>query len=156
MLRPFSQRSGIETDRRAVLAGCMALLVLPSAARSETDDLEKAVHAFTGGSVPKSGKVAIDVAPLVENGNAVAVEITVDHPMNKDNFVKEIALFNERNPQPEVAVFHLSPRSGQARVITRIRLATSQHVVAVARLSDGNCWADRREVIVTIAACTEE
>jgi sulfur-oxidizing protein SoxY len=118
--------------------------------------MEQAIRAFTGGTEPRPGKVAIEIAPLVENGNAVAVEITVDHPMQPNNFVTDIALFNEKNPQADVAVFHLTPRSGRAHVITRMRLATSQHVTAIARLSDGSYWSDKREVIVTIAACTEE
>ena len=93
---------------------------------------------------------------MVENGNAVSIEVAVDHPMLPGNFVTDIAIFNEKNPLPGVAVFHLTPRAGRAHVITRMRLATSQHVTAVARLSDGSFWSDAREVIVTIAACTEE
>ncbi|MGL4494923.1 MAG: thiosulfate oxidation carrier protein SoxY, partial [Beijerinckiaceae bacterium] len=64
--------------------------------------------------------------------------------------------FNEKNPQPNVATFHLSPRAGKAWVATRIRLATTQHLTAVAKLSDGRFFQDTKEVIVTIAACTEE
>jgi sulfur-oxidizing protein SoxY len=125
-------------------------------ARAEPEDMERAIRAFTGGLEPKSGKVAIEIAPLVENGNAVAIEVSVDHPMQPGNFVTEIAIFNEKNPQADVAVFHLTPRAGRAHVVTRMRLATTQHVTAIARLSDGSCWSDKREVIVTIAACTEE
>lgn len=142
--------------RRAAIAAGMAVLVLPAVARAEPDDLERAIQAFTKGVEPRVGKVKLDVAPLVENGNSVSVTIDVDHPMTGADRVTEIALFNERNPQPEVGVFHLSPRAGRAHVETRIRLATSQHLVAVARLGDGSVWSDRREVIVTIAACAEE
>lgn len=142
--------------RRAALAGGVAVLVLPAVARAEPDDLERAIRAFARGAEPRTGKVKLDVSPLVENGNSVSIAIDVDHPMTGGNRVREIALFNERNPQPEVAVFHLSPRAGRAHVETRIRLATSQHLVALARLGDGSVWSDRREVIVTIAACAEE
>lgn len=158
MSSPFSPPSGIEPDRRFVLAlGCgLAAGVLVRPARAEPEAMTRAVLAFTGGNVPKPGKVALDIAPLVENGNAVGVEVRVDHPMRVDDHVTQIALFTEKNPQADVAVFHLSPRAGRAHVVTRMRLATSQHVTALARLSDGSHWADTREVIVTIAACTEE
>ncbi len=65
-------------------------------------------------------------------------------------------VFNEKNPNPEVAVFHLGPRNGSSRVDTRIRLATTQKLAAVAELSDGSLWSDQVEVIITIAACLEE
>jgi sulfur-oxidizing protein SoxY len=142
--------------RRAAIGAGMTVLVLPAVARAEPGDLEKAIRAFTKGTEPRAGKVKLDVAPLVENGNSVSVTIDVDHPMSGADRVTEIALFNERNPQPEVGVFHLSPRAGRAHIETRIRLSTSQHLVAVARLGDGSAWSDRREVIVTIAACAEE
>lgn len=149
---------GTEPDRRRLLhagAGLVAL-VLVRPARAEPEAMARAIAAFTGGVTPVAGKVTLDIAPLVENGNAVGVEVRVDQPMTGANPVTDIALFTEKNPQPEVAVFHLSPRAGRAHVTTRMRLATSQHVTALARLADGSCWLETREVIVTIAACTEE
>ncbi|CAN1493202.1 sulfur oxidation protein SoxY [Rhabdaerophilaceae bacterium] len=168
MLQPFSRHSGTSVNlaaghvaapsRRSVLAASATLgsTWALGPAWAETEDMERAILAFTGGLDPKPGKVSIDIAPLVENGNAVSIEVAVDHPMLLGNHVSEIAIFNEKNPQADVAIFHLTPRAGRAHVITRMRLATSQHIVAVARLSDGTCWSDKREVIVTIAACTEE
>jgi sulfur-oxidizing protein SoxY len=123
---------------------------------AETANMEKAIHAFTKGAKLKTGRVKLDIAPLVENGNSVSVGVEVDHPMTTEAYVKRIALFNEKNPQPEVAVFHLNPRCGTSKVSTRMRLATTQHLAAVAELSDGSFWTDRFEVIVTIAACSEE
>jgi sulfur-oxidizing protein SoxY len=145
-------------DRRTVLigiSGAASLAVLP-AARAESADTESAIKAFTGGQEPRPGKVKIEISPIVENGNSVSVGVDVDHPMTAEAHVRRIALFNEKNPQPEVAVFHLNPRCGSAKIATRIRLATTQHLTAVTELSDGSFWSDRVEVIVTIAACTEE
>lgn len=151
-------RPSDHTSRRAVLAGAAAgltALALP-AAHAEEADMLAAIRSFTGGATPQPGRVRIDVEPLVENGNSVSVGVSVASPMTEADHVTALALFNEKNPLPEVAVFHLSPRSGVARVDTRIRVATTQHLMAVARLSDGSFWSDRREVIVTIAACTED
>ena len=48
-----------------------------------------------------------------------------------------------------------SARAGRAEVATRMRLADSQRVVALAELSDGTYWSDSADVIVTLAACLE-
>src|SRR5687768_4400730 len=109
----------------------------PAAARPS---LEEAVRAFTGGAAPRPGRVTLDIPPLVENGNAVGVTVAVESPMTEAEHVRRIALINQKNPQADVAVFHLGPRAGRARVSTRIRLATSQTVVALAELSDGSFW----------------
>mgnify|MGYP006200646509 CR=1 FL=1 len=87
------------------------------------------------------GRVRFEIPPLVENGNAVGVTITVESPMTEADHVKRIALFNEKNPQADMAVFHLGPRAGRAAVSTRVRLATSQTVVALAEMSDGSVWS---------------
>jgi len=142
------------TRRELLVAGSLvAIAVRPAEAASE--DLLAAVRAFAGGTLPRSGKVRIDIAPLVENGNTVPLTVSADSPMSAEDHVKAIAVFNELNPQREVAVFEFTPRSGRASVATRIRLATSQKLVAVARMSDGSHWSATAEVIVTLAGCIE-
>jgi sulfur-oxidizing protein SoxY len=118
--------------------------------------LQEAVQEFAGSADIRSGRVHLDIPPLVENGNAVSVTVTVESPMTASDHVRRIALFNEKNPQSGVAVFHLGLRSGQAKVSTRIRLAASQTVKAVAELSDGSFWSGEAKVIVTLAACVED
>lgn len=135
----------------AGLAG--AVMVRPAAA--QTDELAAAVAAFAGGATVRTGRVRLEVAKLVDNGNVVPVSVSVDSPMTAGEHVTAIAIFNEKNPQREVAKFKLGPRSGKAAVSTRIRLATSQQLVAVAALSDGTFWSDSADVIVVLAACIE-
>jgi len=148
-----------DLNRRTILltaaGGAMAAL-LPAASRAESADMEAAIKAFAGGAKINPGKVKIDISPLVENGNSASMGVFVDHPQTEAAFVRRIAVFNEKNPSPEVAVFHLGPRSGASRVDTRIRLETSQKLEAVAELSDGSFWSAQAEVIITIAACIEE
>ncbi|GAB4185747.1 MAG: SoxY-related AACIE arm protein [Thalassobaculales bacterium] len=144
-------------SRRAVIAGgagLLAVAVVPSAG-AEPPAMAAAIRAFTGGAVPQPGGVAIDISPLVENGNAVPVVVSADSPMTAASHVRALALFNEKNPQPNVAVFHFGPQAGRARVATRMRLATSQRVVAVAAFSDGSFRSAGADVIVTLAACVE-
>ncbi|CCD92225.1 putative sulfur oxidation protein soxY [Bradyrhizobium sp. ORS 375] len=118
--------------------------------------LASAIRNLVGEAQVKTGKVRLDIPPLVENGNTVPMTVSVDHPMTPDSFVKSIHVFNEKNPQPNVANFHLTPSAGRAQVTTRIRLADTQKVVAIAKLSDGTFWSISVDVIVTLAACTEE
>lgn len=148
-------------NRRTVLAagaGGLIVLALPlrAAIAAERPSLAQAILAFTGGAPIEDGRVALDIPPLVENGNAVGVTVAVDSPMTAADHVRRIALFNEKNPQADVAVFHLGPRSGRARVATRIRLATSQTLAAVAEMSDGTYWSSKASIIVTLAACIED
>ncbi len=118
--------------------------------------LDEAIRSFTGGAKVREARVKFEISPLVENGNAVTVSVEVDSPMTRADHVRRIALLNEKNPQADVAVFHLNPRSGRARVSTRIRLGPSQTVVALAETSDGAFWSAKANVVVTLAACIEE
>jgi sulfur-oxidizing protein SoxY len=135
------------------LAAGGLLLVRP--ARATSFEMQSAIADYASGAAVKPGKVKFDIPPLVENGNGVPVTISVDSPMTVAEHVTGIAVFNERNPQRDVVRFTLGPRAGRAVVSTRIRLATSQQLVAVARLSDGTFWSQGVDVLVTLAACLE-
>lgn len=144
------------TRRDALRIGSAAaacLLVRPAAATDETQ--REAVRAFTGGAPVGTGRITLDLPPLVENGNAAPLSVTVESPMSETDHVRRIAVFNERNPQPNVITVRLGPRAGRAALSTRIRLATSQRITAIAELSDGSYVAETADVIVTLAACVE-
>jgi len=138
--------------RRSALMMAAGVVLLP-AARATPEAMAAAIRSFTGGTPLREGKVRIEVATLVDNGNTVPVSVSVPDVAPAE--VAAIALFNERNPQSDVARFHFGPRAGARTVSTRIRLATSQQLVAVARLADGSCWMQRVDVVVTLAACIE-
>jgi sulfur-oxidizing protein SoxY len=143
--------------RRHVLGGAAALgaWVHVGPASAVSDELTAAVSAYAAGATVQRGKVRLDIAELVDNGNVVPLTVTVDSAMTASDHVRAIAIFNEKNPQREVAKFSLGPRAGKASVSTRVRLATSQQLVAVAQLSDGSFWSHTVNVIVTLAACIE-
>src|ERR1700684_3076958 len=115
-----------------------------------------AIRDVVGAAVVRTGKVKLDIPPLVENGNTVPMTISVASPMTPDDYVKSIHVFNEKNPQPNVGNFYLGPRAGRAQVSTRIRLADSQKIVAIAQLSDDTFWSASVDVVVTLAACADE
>ena len=145
--------------RRAVVvgvAGVAAFATLKVRRAEATPAMMKdAIHRLIGEAPVRKGKVTLDIPPLVENGNTIAMSVAVDSPMTETDYVKAIHVFNEKNPQPDIISVHLGPRAGKAAFSTRIRLADSQNVVAIAELSDGSLWSDTVEVIVTIAACLE-
>jgi len=143
---------------RAGAAGTLLIAMRSLAANVVASPvLGELARAYAGpGAALREGRVKFDITPLVENGNSVPVEVTVDSPMTATQYVTGIAIFNEKNPQNDVAVFELTPLCGRARVATRIRLATSQQLIAVAKMNDGSCWTHTVEVIVTTASCVEE
>jgi sulfur-oxidizing protein SoxY len=148
--------SPCRSRRRLLAAGAglgLTLLVRPVPAAAA--ELADAIRAYTGDAAVRTGKVAIEIAALVENGNAVPIAVSVASPMTPADHVTAIALFSEKNPERDIARFSLGPRAGRASVATRIRLATSQQLVAVARMSDGTCWSAAVAVVVTLAACIE-
>src|ERR1700712_3328491 len=118
--------------------------------------LNTAIRNVVGEAVVRTGRVKLEVPPLGENGNTVPMTVSVQSPMTAEDHVKSIHVFNEKNPQPNMGNFYLGPRAGRAQVSTRIRLADSQKIVAIARLSDDTFWSATVDVVVTLAACTEE
>ena len=138
----------------AAVLGAVAVTLRPAEATPAT--MAAAIRNVVGEAVVRPGKVRLDVPPLVENGNTVPMTVSVASPMTSDDHVKSIHVFNEKNPQPNIGNFYLGPNCGRAQVSTRIRLADSQKIVAIARLSDGSFWSATADVVVTLAACTEE
>ena len=120
-------------------------------AQATPADMQAAITAFSRSQTLQSGGVRLLVPELVENGNSVPVSVQVDSPMTERDHVRRIGLFSEKNPQPQIAVFH----RGRANVTTRIRLADSQRLVAIVEMADGRFFQTGVEVIVTLAACIE-
>ena len=143
------------STRRQVIAASALLVLGVRPARALDAPLQQAIRAWAGSATPREGRVTLSVAELIDNGNLVPLGVRVTSPMTSADHVQEIMLLNERNPGRELAHFQLKPANGRAEVSTRVRLATSQHLVALARMSDGSVWQHTVEVVVTLAACIE-
>jgi sulfur-oxidizing protein SoxY len=143
------------STRRRVIAASALMLFAVRPARALDAPLQQAIRAWAGSATPREGRVTLTVAELIDNGNLVPLNVRVVSPMTPADHVQEIMLLNERNPGRELARFQVSPANGRADVSTRVRLATSQHLVALARMSDGSVWQHTIEVVVTLAACIE-
>ncbi len=152
----------LQLDRRALLGAGLSLALTP-VARAQVQgmgmapgkQMAEAIAAFAQGQPVRTGRVEFEIAELVDNGNTVPLSVRIDSPMTAADHVQQIAIFSDRNPQRDVAVFTLGPRAGRAQVSTRMRLATSQQVSAVARMNDGSVWVATVDVIVVLAACIE-
>ena len=152
----LSQRTRRQFLARVAAVGVglsLSISVKPAAATPES--MRNAIRNVIGEASVRKGKVKLELPALVESGNAVPVTVAVDSSMTASDYVKAVHVFNERNPQPNVVGVRLGPRAGRASLATRIRLADSQTVIAIAELSNGSFWSDSVEVIVTQPACLE-
>jgi len=142
--------------RRRNLLRLMAASLLPWCLSATPAQMQAVIKERFGGRVPRPGKVRLDIPPLVENGNVVPMTVSVDSPMTAQDRVLRVHVFNEKNPQPQVITVSFGPAVSKAMFSTRIKLADSQKVTAIAEMADGSLWSGDIPVVVTIAACVEE
>ena len=144
-------------NKRELMAlgfGTVAALALPALpAFAEGEKAAERIKKFTGGKEPTVAKVSLTTPEIAENGNTVPVSVSVESPMSDDNYVQSVLILADGNPAPGVATFNFSPMSGEAAATTRIRLAKTQNVVAVAKMNDGSFFMDKKLVKVTIGGC---
>ena len=148
----------LNISRRAALAagaGAMTLTIVGwedcahAAAKEAADEVAK----FTGGKQATKGKITIELPEIAENGNTVPLTVTVDAPMTAENYISDVLVVSEGNPNPGVITFHFTPLSGKAEAQTRIRLAATQNIVVVAKTSGGEFFTAQKQVKVTIGGC---
>jgi len=153
------------TTRREFLVLAAASLAAPTAAKAQLDPnlaakrkaaFDESLGKVVGGAQVRAGRVKLRLPPLIDNGNSVPLSVAVESPMTPSDHVKAIHVLTQKNPLPDVVSVHLGPRAGRAGISTRVRLADTQTVVAIAELSDGTFWSDSAEVVVTLSACLEE
>ena len=145
-------------SRREMLAlgGSFAAFALcpVASASSQTVELAMAeIQKFTGGAEPQRGRVALDLPEIAENGNTVPLGITVASPMTAADFVERVIVVTSANPLTRALSVSFTPLSGRAEMATRIRLAATQEVFAVAKMSGGAFFMDSKIVKVTIGGC---
>ena len=141
--------------RQALALGTAALgaSMLVATSALAKNDADEAIKKFTGGKTPSQGKIKLDLPEIAENGNTVPMTVTVDSPMSEQSYVREVLIVANENPRSGVVTFHFSPASGVAEANTRIRLAATQDVIAVAKMNDGSFHTASKDVKVTIGGC---
>jgi len=144
--------------RRAALAlgasgAALTLIGWSNGALAAAKEAAEQIAKFTGGKEAAKSKVSIELPEIAENGNTVPLSFSVDAPMTAENYVTDVMVVAEGNPNPGVATFHFTPLSGKAEAQTRIRLATTQNIIVVAKTSKGEVFTGQKLVKVTIGGC---
>jgi sulfur-oxidizing protein SoxY len=137
----------------AIGAGALGAAVLGAPDAYAKNDADEAIKKFTGGKTPAQGKVKLDLPEIAENGNTVPMTVSVESPMTEASHVTDVLVIANENPRSGVVTFHFSPASGVAEANTRIRLAATQDVIAVAKMNDGSFYMASKQVKVTIGGC---
>ena len=135
----LSRRDIMRIGTGAAFAGCLPQL-------GQTATMDEAMHAFTGGADVIDGGIELIAPEIAENGNTVPISVSAPDAVM-------VAVFAEANPEAEVVQFKFGPLAGSRDASTRIRLARTQNVIAVAQMSDGSLRRAVQEVKVTIGGC---
>lgn len=149
-MRPLSRRDALALGASGA---ALTLIGWGESASAAAKEAAEQIAKFTGGKTAEQGKVSIELPEIAENGNTVPLSVSVDAPMTADNYVSEILIVADGNPNPGVATFQFSPLAGKAEASTRIRLATTQNIIAIAKTSKGEFFTNQKLVKVTIGGC---
>jgi sulfur-oxidizing protein SoxY len=150
MTMTITRRQTLFVGAAAIAAAALGQAATPAFAANNLDEMAK---KFTGGAAPVEGKVKLDLPEIAENGNTVPITVSVDSPMTDADYVKEVIVLADGNPNAGIATFHFNPASGVAEANTRIRLANTQNIVAIAKTNDGKFYTAKKQVKVTIGGC---
>ena len=148
MTRMFNRREAL-----AIGAGAAGVAMFGASDAYAANDSEEVIKKFTGGKTPAQGKVKLDLPEIAENGNTVPMTVMVESPMTEQSHVTDVLILADGNPRSGVATFHFTPASGVAEANTRIRLAATQNVMAIAKMNDGSFFTASKQVKVTIGGC---
>ena len=150
----YSRRQFVITVGAASVAAAALPLFSPGLALG-AEETDKEIKRLVGGKKLADGSkiINLDLPQIAENGNTVPLEVTVKSPMTKADHVTAVHILAAGNPRPGVATFRFTPLSGRAQASTRMRLAKTQNVIAVAEMADGKAYMTQAEVKVTIGGC---
>ena len=149
----FSRRDWLRGATASFIAVSIIGIGADEALAAISDNAKAAIKKTIGNKTPASGKINLDAPQIAENGNTVPLTIEVESPMTAGDHVKALHIFADGNPNTEVSTFKFTPANGVAKVSTRLRLAKTQNVVAVAEMSNGSLYQAQAAVKVTIGGC---
>ena len=159
-MRYTSTGDAIRLSRRALLrrlgSAGIVVAVGPAGAWATQETVQQAIRQLVGARAPQPGGMTLRLPKIAETGNSVPLTVTVDSPMTPEEHVLRIHVFVEGNPESVAATYHLGRRAGKAEISTRLRLARSQTVLALAEMSDGSVRSGAASIVVTLGACVEE
>ncbi len=152
-LSAMTRREALLLAAGATIVAAGGTVLQSGSANADEKMVNDQIMKMIGDKKPAEGKITLELPQIAENGNTVPVGVSVESPMTADNYVKAVHLFADGNPAPDIASLYFTPMSGKASASTRIRLAGTQNIVAVAEMSDGSVYRAQQEVKVTIGGC---
>jgi len=154
-IHDIHESHGIFASRRRALgvlaAGTCLLLIKP--AMATPDELATTLRETFGDRSINRGRVKLEMPRLAENGSVVPVSVRVDSPMTSQDYVKSIHIFASENHLPRVLEVQLGPYNGKGVFSSRVRVARSQPITAVAVMSDDTVWSAAVNVEVVTSEC---
>jgi len=148
--------SGARTRRDAMamaLGAGAALVLAPRLAMADAKMVADEIKKVYADKAMTSGKIKLDVPQIAENGLVVPISIDVESPMTDADYVKAVHVYADGNPLPQICSFRFTPDCGKASASTRMRLAQTQNIIAIAEMSNGSLFTTKAEVKVTIGGC---
>ena len=145
-------------NRRKFIIHTIALATMPVVAHAVPEvpeSTQAVIQKLTRGAKALPGRVILSMPKLAENGRSVPLTLEVESPMTQVDYVRTVHVVAGKNPIPIVARFHFGPHAVSAYIKTRVRLADTQNVVALAEMSDGSFWTGQTHVVLTLGGCLD-
>jgi len=155
-----ARRHATDLRRRQLLAGGAAWYAMTVGSSLRAQSPSELPHfreldLYLAGRAPRMERLVLDLPRIADNGNAVPMRVSVPGPFAAGAHVTAIRLYSERNPVPLMALFEFPVPLARIEVDSRIRLAGTQRVTALAELVDGALYAAVADISVTISGCLD-
>ena len=128
-------------------------IMFPFSSTASSKMVSDRINEITNGKGAEESDLFLDLPEIAENGNQVKVSFEIESPMTDKDHVKEVYIFADGNPAPNVAKFTFTPALGSCSATTRIRLSKTQNVHLLAAYSNGKYATTKSKVKVTIGGC---
>lgn len=147
-----SRRSFIKTGASA--AAALAVLGSWTDEALASNGWEARLDALTGGAETADAGISLTMPEVAEDGSTVPFTVSVDSAMTDDDYVAEISMVSTANHQSNVTTFFMSPANGKGEITAKMRLGSTQDVLAIAKMSNGDVRMTKTNVRVTVGGCT--
>jgi len=95
----------------------------------------------------------VDLPLIAEDGSLVPIIVSVNHPMESDHYIKSIYILDDLSAIPSKGLYRFTPANGEAYISTRIKLAESTKVRAIAECNKHGKWEGSADIKVTVGGC---
>lgn len=154
-------------ERRSFIKGTFALatigLLNPILFRHGAAAAEEAIEMpykdllddyLTGKKAEDGSKIMkLNIPDAPENGAVVPVEVTIDYPMNADNYISNITVLTTKNKANKAISFDLTPANGLAYLYVNVKMGQTQDVVILAQTNKGKIFQASKNVRVALGGC---